>query len=449
MLLSAALLMAASSVTGQTPDEQLLQDALDLQARANVVQGSGARALGMGGAFLARADDATAASWNPAGLSYLRQPELSFVYSGGSLNSLEVSPTRNKDDRRDSHEPDFFAATYPFEFRGVGGAVQISFQRLIPFGAERTLDERDAETGEVFRHTDVSAAGGYDVIAFGTGIALPRNIRVGATINRWFNGYHQTLDRNTLRAGVPGHTTQESEYDLSGWNVNLGALWTPHVDLNIGAVYKTAFTGDVVLNKSRVDSQEVTPPVPPRTNQASSPDPQLGLGPVTLDLPAALGVGVSWRPRSRLTFSADYTYSFWSKGRIHNFFTLPQPVAGATPTPYPTLPYPTLDPSVSQHDTEQVRGGIEFVFILGRVKVPVRAGAFSDGPYVGDLYKTAPRFTGLSAGTGLAIGPILVDLAYIRERGRYKAATSSTADTTVSVHLQRFVASAILRLPRR
>ena len=33
--------------------------------------GSGARALGMGGAFIAIADDATAASWNPGGLIQL------------------------------------------------------------------------------------------------------------------------------------------------------------------------------------------------------------------------------------------------------------------------------------------------------------------------------------------------------------------------------------------
>src|SRR6187401_373432 len=90
VLMSAALLMAASSVTGQTPSPppQIGQDELDLQSRANVVQGSGARALGMGGAFLARADDATAASWNPAGLSYLRAPELSFV---GVYNSFTTT----------------------------------------------------------------------------------------------------------------------------------------------------------------------------------------------------------------------------------------------------------------------------------------------------------------------------------------------------------------------
>ena len=41
--------------------------------------GSGARAVGMGGAFIGVADDATAASWNPAGLIQLEKPEMSIV----------------------------------------------------------------------------------------------------------------------------------------------------------------------------------------------------------------------------------------------------------------------------------------------------------------------------------------------------------------------------------
>src|SRR4029453_14262668 len=94
VLISVALLSLASSVTGQTPvpsPTPLPQDQLTLQTRANVVQGSGARALGLGGAFPARADDATAASGNPAGLSYLRLPEISFVYAGGTIQSRTFS----------------------------------------------------------------------------------------------------------------------------------------------------------------------------------------------------------------------------------------------------------------------------------------------------------------------------------------------------------------------
>ena len=43
--------------------------------------GAGARALGMGGAFIGVADDATAASWNPGGLIQLETPEVSAVVS--------------------------------------------------------------------------------------------------------------------------------------------------------------------------------------------------------------------------------------------------------------------------------------------------------------------------------------------------------------------------------
>ncbi|HYU42412.1 MAG TPA: hypothetical protein VEQ84_09680, partial [Vicinamibacteria bacterium] len=103
----------------------------------------------MGGAFLARADDATAASWNPAGLSYLRLPEVSFVYSGGRLDSLEVTsasrkddkPASRKDDKRHGRTPDFFAAAYPFELGRVIGSAQVSFQRIISFQGDRTITE--------------------------------------------------------------------------------------------------------------------------------------------------------------------------------------------------------------------------------------------------------------------------------------------------------------------
>ena len=43
--------------------------------------GSGARAAGMGGAFTAVADDATAASFNPAGLAQLVISEASLVFA--------------------------------------------------------------------------------------------------------------------------------------------------------------------------------------------------------------------------------------------------------------------------------------------------------------------------------------------------------------------------------
>ena len=48
-------------------------------AWAFLTTGMGARAMGMGGAFVAVADDATAAYWNPAGLGMLDKLELTFM----------------------------------------------------------------------------------------------------------------------------------------------------------------------------------------------------------------------------------------------------------------------------------------------------------------------------------------------------------------------------------
>ena len=44
--------------------------------------GAGARALGMGGSFVAIADDATATYWNPAGLGGLDRTEITFMHAG-------------------------------------------------------------------------------------------------------------------------------------------------------------------------------------------------------------------------------------------------------------------------------------------------------------------------------------------------------------------------------
>ena len=51
------------------------------QAGAYLKMGVGARALGMGGAFVAVSDDATASYWNPAGLAKLQKDQASFMHA--------------------------------------------------------------------------------------------------------------------------------------------------------------------------------------------------------------------------------------------------------------------------------------------------------------------------------------------------------------------------------
>ena len=112
------------------------QDEFDPQGRNSTVLGSGARAPGMGGAFLARADDATAASWNPAGLSYLRRPELSIVGAHSSFDKFDFAT--NQDDKSDGSRR-FISIAYPGPSGRHRAPYRLSFQRAISLDYDRSI----------------------------------------------------------------------------------------------------------------------------------------------------------------------------------------------------------------------------------------------------------------------------------------------------------------------
>jgi len=116
--------------------------------------GAGSRALGMGGAFTAISDDATAAYWNPAGLSCLEQTGItgfhSSLFEGSSL--------------------DFFSIGYPtVRFGGLGFA----FLRVGTDGIQ-TYDDRSGSLGQI----DFSQS----EMIFSYGRKIPFNVNVGASV---------------------------------------------------------------------------------------------------------------------------------------------------------------------------------------------------------------------------------------------------------------------------
>jgi long-subunit fatty acid transport protein len=423
------VLALAPSAAGQTAP-QVDRDRIDITGRQNLTLGSGARAYGMGGAFLARADDATAASWNPAGLSYLRAPELSLV---GVSNSVDTA-RGNDYDRFKGTAVDFAALTWPVSLGEASGAVQVSYQRAISFDGDRTIHTESIQD-------DGRSNGGFDVLAFGMGLRLSRVVRAGATINRWFNGYDQKLLRQ-----VPSNARRPlREFDLDfrprGWNFNLGLIVSPIEQLNLAVVYKTPFTAAVTLDKSRHDYYAQDGAVQEVTENAFASDS------VRLEFPSSFGFGVSWRPLDPLTFSADFTQTAWSQARIRNYFDLnatPASEGGTPATPpapnvYPDLQYPTLqavpesdDPNdplrlAGQQNAQQIRVGVEYVVIKGRLKVPLRAGYFNDRQITPNPGGEVPRFNGVTAGTGIILGSVLFDFAYVYEFGEYLVTQEAAA----------------------
>ncbi len=432
-----ALLVAASPLDAHAQTEPRDTDRIDITGRQNLTLGSGARAYGMGGAFLARAHDATAASWNPAGLSYLRVPEVSLV---GVSNSFEAQRGARFDpeavdfDRFDGSAIDFAAFTWPIALGETSGAVQVSYQRAISFDGTRAIHETTLRQTLGERG---SSDGGFDVVAFGTGLRLSRHVRAGFTVNRWLNGYDQTLTRQYETANPRPQRVFELDFRPSGWSFNLGAIVSPVESLNLGVVYKTPFSADVRVDKARSDYfmaggvlQLVT-----RNTYASEA--------VRLEFPSSFGFGLSWRPIDTLTVSADFTRTSWSEARIDDYFDLAfTPVGddGAAPPPpeiQPQQQYPTRaavpDPSdpddrarlLGQQDAQQIRVGVEWVLIWGRVKLPLRAGYFNDRQITPNPGGDVPRFNGYTLGTGLLLGPLLVDVAYVHESGDYTVAADS------------------------
>ncbi|MFA7256944.1 MAG: outer membrane protein transport protein [Kiritimatiellales bacterium] len=98
--------------------------------------GSGARALGQAGAFTAVADDATAASWNPAGLTQLEAPEVSVVYRFSAREDSHQSTTSDLEAGRDQYnnsELNYASAVYPFLLNGHNAVFSLNYQETYDF----------------------------------------------------------------------------------------------------------------------------------------------------------------------------------------------------------------------------------------------------------------------------------------------------------------------------
>ncbi|HEX9189677.1 MAG TPA: hypothetical protein VGB87_21560, partial [Vicinamibacteria bacterium] len=111
----------------------------------------------------------------------------------------------------------------------------------------------------------------------------------------------------------------------------------------------------------------------------------------------------------------------------------------------------------SQRNAEQIRLGLEWVLIKGGLKIPLRAGYFNDRQIIPNPGGNTPRFNGFTAGTGLILGAVLLDVAYVYEFGDYlvsvDAASGDAAAAGVTVRntltTNRLFASIIYRFSGR
>ncbi len=350
--------------------------------------GSGARAMGMGGAFVAVADDATAASWNPAGLIQLQTPEISGAFSWENRSTRRYSAvfSSSGEEQSDSASAlNYLSFVYPFSLARRNMVFSLNFQKLYDFSKKMHINvyngfEEFHSKGKLYTFSPALAIRISDSISFGLAINIWDK---WVSNSGWENIYNvYTFPDSHLQS-------KKEEYKgFHGINANLGLLYRFTPKLTFGAVYKIPFKGKFDYTSYYSEYSYI--------------DYGTIYGHInSIDYPAIYGLGISYRASDAWTISADVTRTQWSKFRWRNdrgeafgLFSI---------DPYGQKVTPAIDPVYS------IRLGLEYLKILEKTVIPFRAGLFYDPiPSVNHPHDEY----GFSFGSGASLGDFILDFAY-------------------------------------
>ena len=378
------------------------------------IQGAGARAMGLGGAFIAVADVATAVTFNPAGLAQMVKPELSFVGQGinrgvafQDAEIVQGSRTVLANDSLISNtrfDPLLLTGTVPLQVGGKTLALQLSAQRLIPLGEgdTRSLSEHPADGSASSQlNQTIHQIGQIDLYALAAAYEVSQRILLGFSVNYWRGAWTLDSDSFNTTAGTTTYVDYTQGNRLEGTNYNLGLLWR-WPTWSLGIVRRTAFHADytyqaVYATNTRTPNATVVTAAPYTTG---------------LHWPSTTGIGLAYRPADQWLLAMDLVTTPWSQaqflsGRADlnglNFFTLSR--NGGNP------------------NATQFHLGVERLFLTdsGGV-VPLRFGLSREPQPDVDRNTGAQRvIDGVSLGTGLKRGPYTVDVAYRYGWGKREA----------------------------
>lgn len=405
-LLLAAFAGAAAAQQGPLPETFALL--VSTQSRPSfAILGAGARPAGMGGAFTALADDASAASFNPAGLALLVRPEASLVLEGrerrdrhSGFDDVEAGRAERYDPsatRFTAADPNFAAFTFPFAVADRNLCLQLSYQRLIDFThhSRRSLAERVPGGAELSRlEQRVDQEGEVDTFSLAAAYQVTERMSLGLTLSRWQGGWSFASDLREQAAGeAPTRLRLAQDNAWTGWNATAGLLLRYRY-LNVGFAVRTPFDGDYSVD-SRLHTEGVPAFALPERLDA------------TLEWPASWTLGIAVKPRDTWFLTADYAEYDWDDMVIR----------GLGPDGAGEVSFFDLQPPERStvRNTGQWRFGNEVTFFPAGNVVALRAGYFVEPRPVRLAPTDEPgSLRGWSLGAGLRRGQVAVDLAWQR-----------------------------------
>ena len=408
--------------------QSIIMQNVEIASSPNPV-GSGARAMGMGGAFIAIADDATAASWNPAGLMNLELPEISLVgatHRRSSDFSSSIHPEINTDASKTTNDLNYLSATYPFVLLGRNMVVSLNYQHLYDFTKDYSYSRQDTTearleyldffgnliteltTTHSQNNIGMDQLGSLGALGLAYAVKFSEEIWFGVTLNLWTNalgnesGWETKVRRNIItvrenqmyRNGVlisdittPASSTEriftEEYQDFSGENFNIGLMWNSGNHLSLGAVLKTPFQASVTHKTTDTSATPMT------TSEE-----------VHIDMPMSFGAGIAYRFTDIFSIDCDIYRTLWSK------YTL----TDSQGNEFNAVTGGFQDQATSK-DTTQVRIGGEYLYLHEQkgLIIPFRFGLFYDPEPMKDHVKD---FYGFSIGSGVTYKQFVFDLAY-------------------------------------
>ena len=373
--------------------------------------GSGARALGMGGAFIAVADDATAASWNPGGLTQLKKPECSVVgafYHRGEDLTFGTNPEADGSHSISDSNINYLSASYPFEAFDRNMIVSLSYQHLYDFNREWGFTlKQDTDLQVSDDNWEYRQSGSLTALGFSYCVRVIPQLSVGFTLNFWDDDLtHNNWEENYRMVGngtifedrFTERYSKTDERSIQGVNYNLGLLWRINYKWTIGAVFKAPFKADVEHKIYRNSVMQIQLSDEGRTDESS--DIESDIKDEELEMPMSYGIGVVYNVSDNLSVSGDIYRTEWSGCIYKN-------ADGKETSPITGGSASDVEP------THQIRIGGEYRFINEEkgYLIPVRAGIFYDPAPAAD--GSSDDFYGMSLGIGFSKNDWLsLDIAY-------------------------------------
>jgi long-subunit fatty acid transport protein len=420
------LLAAGGSLGAQTLNPAAFFQLAQQSRTAFTVQGDGARAVGTGGAFIAIADDATAVSYNPAGLAQLLRPEGSLVVQGltrnlaftGADGQGGASPTSFEDTQNsDKHSrPTFASFAVPWKREGLNTVLLFSYQRIFDFAFDSSLNYLATTSGGSTTQAIAQAVhqtGGIDLYSVGLGAEITQRILLGLSVNSWQGRWSFSSLSRRQTSGISETFDSDLSQDSAfrGLNVNVGLIWRSDW-VNLGAVYRSPFTATYTFS-DHYDYVSTTTGQPASENSPSTS--------MDVKWPSTLGWGLGLHLHPRLQCTADWSQTNWSSTRYST----------SDPT-YTGLNWFDFLQATNTKDVRDFHTGVEWIAWQGeRLVLPLRAGYFKEPQPIVDSTTLEQRvLTGWTLGLGIKLKDLAFDLAFKDARDQRRASRYNT-DTPI------------------